>query len=225
MFKRQQKSVQKEIPNLRKKGKTRSQINSAPFLTCFVCVSAQEDRLEEIAKTAGLDKRLVLQELRKLAVVAEAHFKRGAREIEAWARASSDFPEYLLAQDMVSLFIGFTETTTELERTLKLVPLQERRDRASMLNTTLENLMLVSQAPLAEDMVTRRKNSVGDTVLTPVGNYLPDILKRWTARYGLKQARKLRKQRRDKGVARTTTAEISATKRLTEAVTWRKTVE
>ena len=170
------------------------------MIVSLCCYLSEEERIKEIAEAAGVDTAVGLKEIKNLADVALAHKKRGASEREAWARASFDFPEWSKARELVSLFLGFTEATTEVERTLKQVPLQERKDRAAMLDTTLEHLLLSSQAPSTDAMCTRVKNTVGDFVLKPTLDFLPDILKRYHAKFALKLARGPRKKRRDAGI-------------------------
>ena len=141
-----------------------------------------------------------MKELRTLAAVATSHFKRGARELEAWGRASADFPELLCGRELVSLFLGFTESTCEVERSLKEVGLQTLRERSGLLDTSLESLLVANQAP--HDFVYKKKNAAGDVVLEPRGRYLPDLLKKYRDQFGYKLARGDRKTRRDAGVAK-----------------------
>ena len=163
----------------------------------------QESSVKEIVAAAGWQLDATFHQLRQLAPAAGAHFKRGASAPEAWARASSDFPEYQDARAIISLFLGLTEATTELERTLKQVPMQERSDRASLLGTTLENLILASQAPQQGQMCTHVQNAVGEMVVKPLTDYLPRMVQAYAAKYGAARvARRARKTRRDAGVAK-----------------------
>ena len=145
----------------------------------------------------------MISQLRQLAPAAQAHFQRCQDERKAWARASLDFPEYAAGREAVSLYVGFTECTTQVERDLKQVPLQESKQRASLLNSTLEEVMLTNiMAPNVEDMCEQQKNPAGAVVVKPITNYLADIVKRYHARFAFKLARKARKQRRDAGLAK-----------------------
>ena len=146
---------------------------------------------------------LMLSQLQQLAPAAQAHFRRCQDERQAWARASLDFPEYAEAREAISLYVGFTECTTQVERDLKQVPLQESKQRASLLNSTLEQVMLTNiMAPDVEDICQQTKNGDGRLVVRPVTNYLPDIVKRYHSMFGFKLARKARKKRRDAGLAK-----------------------
>ncbi|CAE7734988.1 unnamed protein product [Symbiodinium sp. CCMP2592] len=162
-----------------------------------------EKQLTAIAEAAKLDAGSVIAELRKLAPAAKAHFQSCRDERKAWGRASFDFPEYAHAREAVSLCIGFTECTTQVERDLKQVPLQESKQRAALLNPTLEEVMITNiMAPDVDEMCERTKNSAGEVVTKPITQYLPDIVKRYHAKFGFKLARKARKKRRDAGIAK-----------------------
>lgn len=96
----------------------------------------------------------------------------------------------------IELLLCFTFSSSIVERTLKEVPLQERAQRAHMLGTTMENLLLAQQAPQGEQLA----KCVNGTI-EPLGPYLPAVIRLYMQRFGAKPAgRKFRvKPRRDTG--------------------------
>ena len=97
----------------------------------------------------------------------------------------------------MDLLLCFTFSSSVVERVIKEIPLQERMQRAHMLSTTMENLLLVSQAP----PVTAFAKQAGDQV-QPVGPYLPQIIRLYMAKYGAKKPTMApgTKPRRDSGL-------------------------
>ena len=99
--------------------------------------------------------------------------------------------------------MGFTESTTQLERDLKQVPLQESKERASLLNATLEEIILANtMAPQVEQFCKREGNDSGAVVTKPQTNYMASIIQDYHAKFKVKLARKPRKLRRDCGLAK-----------------------
>ena len=108
------------------------------------------DGIMKLLALGGLQDTHVYQELLALLPSAEAHRQAGATIREAWARASADFPELVAGRQGVTVLLGAYHTTGNLERMFRSIPAQERQDRAHMLGTTLEILLLADQAPKSE---------------------------------------------------------------------------
>ena len=119
---------------------------------------------------------------------------------EAWGRASVDFPELKLARALVSLVLALPFGTGAVERAFRIIPYQEAHHRAHMQSSTLENIFLATQAPLATDFSKKVPGEGGASVLKPRGDYLPKLCQRFVNNFGSQGvSRKPRKERRDKG--------------------------
>ena len=176
----------------------------------FQHLTAEEKtHLKTIARTslltlfhhASLPAKKVYLELKQLLPAAEAHRAAGASIREAWGRASADFPEYADGREGINLLLSATISTGAVERLLRLVPWQEQKNRARMLNSTLESLILASQAPLVQDMADCKPNDLGHSSIILKGPYLPKILRRYVELYGSQKPCSQRKRRRDTGIA------------------------
>ncbi len=118
------------------------------------------------------------QELLSLLLVAERFAKGGMSLREAWAKASVVFPELLLARDAVTLLLGCTHSTGNVERLLKTVALQQTADRGRLLSSSLNDVFLVdAHAPLVEDICEEQvaRPLVGGSIIVPKSPYLPRI--------------------------------------------------
>ena len=106
---------------------------------------------------------------------------------------------FLAPRHAVDLLLCFSFSSCNVERALKEVPHQERMQRAHMLATTMENLLLAQQAPPTEDMAA----CTGGTIC-PKGPYLATIIRKYMQQFGAKPAgRKLQvKPRRDAGLSK-----------------------
>ena len=116
-----------------------------------------------------------LQEVQRLVPSAEAHHRNGCGTLAAWARATRDFPEYKRGREAVNLLLVYLHSTGDAERMLRNIPWQERQDRAHMLDTTLESLLIAMQAPMGDDV---GKQEGGN--FKAIGNYLANIIKRYS---------------------------------------------
>ena len=157
-----------------------------------------EQSLSRIFGEGRLPPEATIKELKRLLPFAEAHARHGASTRQAWARASADFPEFALARQGVELLLIARPSTSNVERKFRSVPVQERRDRLQLLDTTLETLLIGDQAPLPDQLA---RTSGGE--LTPIGSYLPEAMKLYERTFGKSFASKqVTKRRRDAGVPR-----------------------
>ena len=142
-------------------------------------------------------------EFLRLLPAAEAHQRAGSTVREAWAWASCDFPEFKAGRAAVNLLLGATCTTGAVERLFREVPVQEREDRSHMLEVTLENLLLASQAPAPEDFSQVSPELDGTGRIIRKGAYMPQIAKRYVEKIGAAPRLEApRKRRRDAGISR-----------------------
>ena len=92
----------------------------------------------------------------KLALAAAARRQQGCDSLEAWGRASVDDPELKVARALVSLLLTMPFGTGDVERAFRIIPYQQAHGRAKMFDSTLENIFLATQAPLAKEFAKKR---------------------------------------------------------------------
>lgn len=160
----------------------------------------QRAYLQAIWQHAGMDAEEVWQQWEKLTAVAMARHSAGASIQDSWAQASADFPEWKLAREAVSLFLAFSASSAITERTLKELSKQETSERARMLNSAEEDILLACQAPSEEAIAHRTKDAVGNRSLRPKNKYLPLLLKDYVNTFGMRISHKAPKKRRDRGL-------------------------
>ena len=158
--------------------------------------------MRAVVERAEGDPEAVWSDFLRLVPSAEAHQRNGATMREAWARASFDFPELLAGRFAVDLLLGSHPSTGSVERLFREVPVQERIDRSHMLDVTLENLLLASQAPLPEEIADSITRPDGTRRLVPKGEYLPRVAKQYVDRFGAPRPVRNPKRRRDLGISR-----------------------
>ena len=163
-------------------------------------VPAQADDLGSIWRQAGLNPEEVWPEWNRLVPVATARHKGGSSVTESWAQASADFPEWQQARRAVNLFLAFSASSAVTERTLRELSRQETSQRARMLNSTEENILLASQAPTEDQIAIRTEDSFGNSRLRPKNKYLPWLLKAYINEFGMSINHKAPKRRRDYGL-------------------------
>ena len=101
----------------------------------------------------------------KLLPRATYHHTQGCDARAAWGRASAEFPELRLGRRLVEVLLIGKSSTSNVERRFNLQRLQRSRDRARLLDVTVEELLLVSQTP--PSVVWRRRGLAG--ARAPVG--------------------------------------------------------
>ena len=111
----------------------------------------------------------------------------------AWARASREYSHLKLARAAVNLYLGCGQSTGNVERFLNYVSQREHVRSVEFVHEA----MLCSQCPDVEEVAT-----VVDKKITPVGNYMQQVLGAYKALYGGRKWSKTPKARRDKQMAR-----------------------
>ena len=144
---------------------------------------------------------------------------------QAWVQASVGFPEKRLARELVTLYLGCTGSTSNVERTLKKVAV--RCERSPNLDSFSELVMCDVHAPRVLDVtqcddntgvgqttayVGQTTGSVGQTTfvagqtapgrIRPKGKYLDCIRKLYKDVFKGRAYRRAPKIRRDKGTKR-----------------------
>ena len=147
---------------------------------------------------------LTLTELESVVLAAEAHKKAMSCDNRAaWAHATIDFPEKENARKLITLYLGRSATTANVERDLKRVA---KRQEVSP-KAELPDLMLC-------DLHAPRASSAGGgatppvcggrhTEQTMVENYIKAMCKVYGDVFGGRLWRQAPKRRRDKGMKHT----------------------
>jgi len=176
------------------------------------CISCQEKLQCVIAQTKLQLPKLTLSEWQKLLPRAEALQKQGCSTRESWGQASAEFPELKNGRLLVEVFLVWKTSTGNLERRFRTYSEVMTLQRASLLHTTAETMMLADQAPPSDKLLDTKGDKKTD--------YLSE-LQLWHG--GLHPVIRERgangKQRRDAGVPRTIAADEAPT---TEAAFSRK---
>ena len=153
-------------------------------------------QLQDIWKQALLDVNLCWEEFLEMLPAAESNRRSGCSVSQAFAKASAEFPEKENFRAAVNELLSFVYSTGEVERSLKFIPYQERQQRAHMLGATLEQLVLVMQAPIEADIAERQNGQI-----VPRNDYLPDICRRYVNNYGFKlPSAQASRQKRNAGI-------------------------
>ena len=169
--------------------------------------STARDHLGSILRQAGIDEAQGTQELLKLLPFAKSHRNQGATCRESWARAASDCPHLKVGRQVVTVLLGITHGTTGLERLFHQIPVHLRQDRAHMLGSTLEELMVANQCHEPEKLAKECQLPDGSVKLQPLTSWMPNVIRKYLAKYGASfRAKKRRKKRRDKGVEKSPTS-------------------
>ena len=105
------------------------------------------EKLQRIIAEAKLQQPKALLEWQRLLPRAEALQKAGCSTREAWGRASAEFPEFKAGRSLVELFLVWKTSTGNVERRFRAYGEVMTPQRASLLDSTAETLMLADQAP------------------------------------------------------------------------------
>ena len=157
------------------------------------------DSLETVLQKGKLDVKDCVKELLRMLPCAEAyHTRLGLGVRQSWARASVDFKELKHGRAAVSLYLSFQPAEGDVERRLKDVSWHEQKNRAHMLGSTMESLVLAMQAPSARQI----SNTKGGQIIASTP-YLPNVLRRYVQLYGApRKLKRAAKVRRDSGQKR-----------------------
>ena len=184
------------------------------------CISCTERLQRIIAETRLQQPREALVEWQRLLPRAEALQKAGCSTREAWGRASAEFPELKAGRSLVELFLVWKTSTGNVERRFRTYSEVMTVQRASLLDTTAETMMLADQAP-----PSGRLRGTSQTATDTNGHKKTDYLAELQLWHGhlhpvTRERRANGKQRRDAGVSRTPVAASAAP--TTEAAFGRK---
>ena len=109
------------------------------------------------------------------------------------SRAAEEFPEFEAGRELVELFLVWKTSTGNLERRFRSLAEVDTPQRSSMLDGTVETIMIASQAPPSAHLA-------GDEQQT---SYLSQLQVWHERRYPVaRETTVKRKQRRDAGVSR-----------------------
>lgn len=164
--------------------------------------------LTRLAQQARLvDTRRALDEIVKLAPLADRSYNGGSTTREAWARAAGRFPELALARELVDLFLSCLHSTGDTERSLKEVAFQHSSKRSVMGLETVEDTVLVAiHGPSVEDIVRKLDVPGKPSRCVARGRFVPKVLQAYKATYGDFKLRRQRQVRRDAGTSHDLTA-------------------
>ena len=161
-------------------------------------------QIQGLMEEAGLEFDKHWADFLRLVPAAEAHHAQGSSCLESWGKAASDFPELKAGREMITLILQLTHSTCGLERLFRQIPMQTANERAHLLNTTLEKLMIANQAARPDELAQRQEQPDGTVKLRPLTPFLPNVVRHYLTKFGtsLKPKRE-RKVRRDRNLPRT----------------------
>ena len=184
--------------------------------------------LKRICREAQLPDEKACGEWLKLLPRAEKHLQSCCNTRAAWGRASAEWPEFQSGRRLVELFLVWKTASGNLERRFRRFREVRCEERAKMLDASVENCMLVEQAPPSKMLRGMMTSSASDSTASlhqavekPQTVYLQQILKLHEQLHGTGKTRVRRSERRDCGVPRQNT-QASAGLATTESAFGRK---
>ena len=161
--------------------------------------------LVRICREADLPICQGYSELLKLLPRAEKFHLDGCKPRAAWGRAAAEWPELQSARHIVEIFLIWKTATGNLERRFRRFRELCCPQRAKLLDISVEDCMLVEQAPPSK-LLRRLLPSASDVSarLPEAGRnpYLHDVLKLRAKLHGNGKTRIRQAQRRDAGISR-----------------------
>ena len=103
--------------------------------------------LRRICSEAGLPEQESVKELRRMLKRAEWHKQQGGSTRQAWGRAAAEWPELHAGRRLVELFLVWKTSSGNVERRFRRFSEVHCPERAQLLDTSVEDIMLVDQAP------------------------------------------------------------------------------
>ena len=156
--------------------------------------------LRRICKEAKLPENKTLQEFRLLLPRAEYFHRRGCHPREAWGRAALEWHECQSGRRLVELFLVWKTSSGNLERRFRRFREIRCPQRARLMDLSVEDCMLVEQAPTSKMLCSISDAGGGLPVVKH--DYIKRVLK-WHGRlHGNGSTRIRRVERRDAGVQR-----------------------
>ena len=157
--------------------------------------------LRRICHEANLPEKQTIKELLRLLPRAEKHHRDGSQPRAAWGRAALEWPEFQSARRLVELFLVWKTATGNLERRFRRFREIRCCERAKLLDTSVENCILVEQAPPSK-MLRMLLESRASQPQADNGNYFQHVLKLHEKLLGTRPVRIRRDKRRDAGCKR-----------------------
>ena len=188
------------------------------------CISCAKEKLRQILAKANMaaSAARAMAQWEKLLPRAEALQQSGKSTREAWGQVAAEFPELGDGRKLVELFLVWKTSTGNLERRFRSLGEVDTPQRSSILDGTVETIMIASQAPPSAHLITLFKGDERQT------SYLSQ-LQVWHERLYpvVREVTASQKQRRDAGVPRVAAsaapvAASAASLPLTEAAFGRK---
>ena len=106
-----------------------------------------EASLQRISREANLPEAQTLSELPTILARAEVHLRNGCSPRESWGRASAEWPELKCGRGLVECYLIWKSASGNLERRFRRFREIRCPERAQLLDVSVENCMLVEQAP------------------------------------------------------------------------------
>ena len=154
---------------------------------------------------AKLPEKQACDELMRLLPRAEQHHLNGCHPRAAWGRAAAEFPELHSARRLVELFLVWKTASGNLERRFRRLREIRCPERAKLLDVSVENCVLVEQAP-PSNILRTCQSSFSDARASRhqayKNNYIHNVLKLHAKLHGNGQTRMRRAERRDAGTTR-----------------------
>ena len=161
--------------------------------------------LRRICQEAKLPEKRACSELLQLLPRAERHHLNGCHPRAAWGRAAAEWPEFQSARRLVELFLIWKTASGNLERRFRRFREIRCPERAKLLDVSVENCMLVEQAPPSK-MLRTLQSSFSDARASlhqaDKNNYFQHVLKLHEKLHGNGPTRIRRVERRDAGASR-----------------------
>ena len=121
--------------------------------------AAQERRatamasLKRICEAAGLVPKQAITELLQLEPRAQVIFHRhGCNVRQAWGRAAAEYPELESGRELVGVFLIWKTSTGNVERRFRVYCEHHTPQRASLLETSVQDCMIADQAPPSTEL-------------------------------------------------------------------------
>ena len=153
--------------------------------------------LWRICEAAGLVPKDAIAELVKLKPRAQMFFdKHGCNPRQAWGQAAAEFPELKLGRELVGLFLVWKTSTGNVERRFRVYSEFHTRERAKLLETSVEDCMIADQAPSSTELRRLLEHPPPDK------NYLQELDRFRAGHFPGAKTRGRYHERRDAGVNR-----------------------
>ena len=160
--------------------------------------------IRRICREAELPEDEACRQLLQMLHRAEKFCSDGADPRSAWGRASLEWPELKSQRRLVELLLVWKTASGNLERRFRRLKDIRCLERAQLLDTSVENCVLVEQAPPSKLL---RQWSVRLHQPSQTISYLTNIERLQRKLYGHEKVRIRRAERRDAG----TTRELAST--------------